>query len=114
MLNGLKQEWAQLKRGKPGSRFKNQFERNRKESSSGFGRVMRLVVGVLLLPVGVFFLAVPGPGLVVIAIGAVLIAREFLWAANAMDAMEIRSRPVATWARGKWRQLVRAHRAVRR
>jgi hypothetical protein len=114
MLNGLKQEWAQLKRGKPGSRFKGQFDRNREEASNGFGRALRVVVGVLLLPVGVFFLAVPGPGLVVIAIGAVLIAREFRWAATTLDALEVRGRRVAKWVRGKWRQLVRAHRAVSR
>lgn len=114
MLNGLKQEWAQLKRGKPGSRFKAQFDQNRKEASSGFGRVLRVVVALLLLPVGVFFLAVPGPGLVVIAIGAVMIAREFRSAASALDATEVRVRRVAEWGRKKWKQLVRARRAVSR
>jgi uncharacterized protein (TIGR02611 family) len=105
MFKGLKQEWAQLKRGEPGSRFQDQFDRNRKEAKSKFGRGLRVVAGVALLPVGLFMLAVPGPGLVVIAIGAVLIAREFRWAARLLDRLEVRGRKVARWAKRRWRRL---------
>ena len=64
-----------------------------------------VMAGVVLLPVGLFMLAVPGPGLVVIAIGAVLIAREFRWAANLLDRLEVRGRKVARWAKRRWRRL---------
>ena len=95
MFNGLKQEWQQLKRGRPGQRFESQFDRNRKEAATRFGRVVRIVAGILLIPVGIFFLAFPGPGLVVIAIGLILIARESRMMARALDRSEMRAR--RTW-----------------
>ncbi len=110
MFRDLRREWSQLKRGKPGSRFQDQFDRNRREKKSNAGRTIRVVAGLVLLPVGVFFLAVPGPGLVIMGLGAVMIAREFEFAARVLDAFEVRGRRVATWALGRWQQLVRARR----
>jgi hypothetical protein len=113
MFEGLKHEWSQLKRGEPGSRFRRQFDRNRKPKSGNFGRAVRVVCGLLLFPVGLFLLAVPGPGLVVIAIGAVLIAREFRWAAGALDRLEVRGRRVVRSAKRTWRR-VSSRRAITR
>ena len=112
MFKELKREWAQLKRGKPGSRFQDQFDRNQREKKSNIGRVLRVVAGLILLPVGLFFLAVPGPGLVIIALGAVLIAREFRFAARLLDAVEVRGRKLMTWTQQRWRRLVQARRKV--
>lgn len=105
MFEKLKREWAQLKKGEPGSRFRKQYERNQREKSGNFGRVARVVIGILLLPVGLFMLAVPGPGLVVIAIGAVLIAREFSFAARALDRVEVRGRKAFKAIRRWWSSL---------
>ena len=113
MFKTLKAEWAQLKRGRPGSRFQKQFDRNRREAASGLGRVLRVAAGVMLLPVGLFLLAFPGPGLVVIAIGAVLIAREFRWAAKVLDWLELRARPTATRLTRAWRRVRSPHEARR-
>jgi len=112
MFKELKREWSQLKRGKPGSRFQDQFDRSQREKKSNVGRVFRVVAGFVLLPVGLFFLAVPGPGLVIIALGAVLIAREFGFAARLLDAIEVRGRRIITWASHRWKRLVQARRKV--
>jgi hypothetical protein len=113
MFKKLRHEWSQLKRGKPGSRFQGQFDRNQREKKkSNIGRVFRVVAGVVLLPVGLFFLAVPGPGLVIIALGAVLIAREFGFAARFLDAIEVRGRKIITWTLRRWKRLVQARRKV--
>jgi hypothetical protein len=112
MFKKLRHEWSQLKRGKPGSRFQGQFDRNQREKKSNIGRVFRVVAGVVLLPVGLFFLAVPGPGLVIIALGAVLIAREFGFAARFLDAIEVRGRKIITWTLRRWKRLVQARREV--
>ena len=104
MFKELKSEWSQLKKGKPGSRFQEQYDRNRREQTSALGRVVRIVVGFLLFPVGVFFLAVPGPGLLVIAVGAVMIAREFRTAARALDVIEVRGRKAFKWIRQRWQR----------
>ena len=114
MFKQLKKSWADLKSGRPGSRFEDQYDKQRKEKKSSVGRVLRIIGGLILFPVGVFFLAVPGPGLVVIGIGAVLIAREFRFAARFLDAFELRARKTFDWARRRWRRLVKARSAVSR
>jgi hypothetical protein len=105
MFRELKREWSQLRKGRPGSRFQEQYDRNRREQTGAPGRVLRIAVGVLLFPIGVFFLAVPGPGLLVIALGAVMIAREFRTAARAMDAIEVRGRQAFRWIRQRWQRM---------
>ena len=113
MFNRLKESWAALKGGRPGSRFEDQYEKQRKDRRKNpIGRALRIIGGLLLIPVGVFFLAVPGPGLLVIAIGAVLIAREFRFAARFLDALEVRARKTFAWAQRRWQKLVKARRAV--
>ena len=112
MFDGFKREWAQLKRGRPGSRFVEQYDKARKQRKSPAGRVARIIVGLLLFPIGVVFLAIPGPGLLVIALGAVLIAREFRFAARFLDVFEVRGRKVWTWTKRQWKRLVQARRKV--
>ena len=114
MISAFKEFWTNIKKGRPGSRFQDQYDEARKERRSRIGRVARIVAGLLLFPVGVFFLAVPGPGLLVIAFGAVLIAREFRVAAVILDAVEVRGRKIWKWAQRRWRQLVKSRRAVTR
>jgi hypothetical protein len=114
MLKRMKQYWTELKHGRPGSRFQGQYERNRREQKSGFGRVLRILAGAALIPVGVFFLAVPGPGLPVIALGAILIARELRLAARLLDWLELRLRPAWKWAQQRWKRLVKARRTATR
>lgn len=114
MLKRLKSYWSELKRGRPGSRFLDQHDRNRREQQNPVWRVLRVVAGVVLIPVGVFFLAVPGPGLPIILLGAVLVAREFRFAARLLDATELRLRPIWKWTQRRWKQLVKARRAATR
>jgi len=114
MFQRLKRDWNSLKRGKPGSRFQEQHDKQRQAQESVVGRVLRIIAGFILFPIGAFFLAVPGPGLLVIAVGAVLIAREFRFAARVLDASEVRGRQVVQWARRRWRRLVGARRRANR
>jgi hypothetical protein len=113
MFERLEDFWSELKRGRPGSRFQEQYE-ERREEGRGIGRLLRIIAGFILIPVGIFFLAVPGPGLVVIAIGAVMIAREFRFAAQVLDAFEVRARNLFDWAQRRWHRLVKARRATGR
>jgi hypothetical protein len=112
MFNRLKEYWTDLKRGRPGSRFEEQYNGQRKAQNRPVGRVLRIIGGLILIPVGVFFLAVPGPGLLVIGIGAVLIAREFKFAARFLDTLEVQARRALKWTQKGWRRLVKARRAV--
>jgi hypothetical protein len=104
MLQRIKRSWRSLKRGHPGSRFEEQYERQRQSGSNGAGRVLRVVAGAVLLPAGLFFLPAPGPGMLILAVGAALIAREFRFAAQALDRMEVAGRRVVTRAQRAWRR----------
>ena len=114
MFTRLKKYWESLKHGQPGSRFQEQYKNERRKQKGRAGRVLRIVAGALLMPIGLFFLAVPGPGLVMIALGAVLIAREFRFAAIMLDWIEVRGRRAFKWTKQRWQRLVRARRAVSR
>ena len=114
MLKNIKKSWSSLKHGRPGSRFQDQYEKEHQKQKGAFGRVLRIGAAVLLIPIGMFFLAVPGPGLLFIGLGAVLFAREFRFAAVALDWLEVRGRQAYAWASKRWQRLVRARRAVTR
>lgn len=43
-------------------------------------RLVRVVVGFTLLIVGVFLIVLPGPAFVVIPLGLMILAGEFVWA----------------------------------
>ena len=84
--------WQELKRGRPGHRFQGRYERHTQ------GGVLRkwLVIagGVLLIVAGVVFLPLPGPGVLIILSGGLLMAEESLAAARALDWIELRIRSV--------------------
>lgn len=48
-------------------------------------RILVFLVGVSVLLAGVAMLALPGPGVVVIIVGLVILATEFTWAERALD-----------------------------
>ena len=114
MFESVKKSWRALRRSRPGSRFQEQYDRNRKERKSRTGRILRIIFGVILLPVGLFFLPAPGPGFVVLALGAVLIARELRFAAVVLDQAELRARRAFAWGQRRWRRLTERQRPARR
>ncbi len=110
MLERQRREWSAFRRGRPGSRFRKQYERQRTAGSSRAARVIRIAAGLVLLPVGVFLLPAPGPGVLVVALGAALVAREFEAAARFLDAAEVQGRRAVGWVRRTWKR-VKAQRA---
>ena len=48
-------------------------------------RIATAVAGGLLVAIGVLLLVLPGPGVVVIAAGLAVLAREFTWARRPLD-----------------------------
>ena len=51
-------------------------------------RILKIVVGFLLLPIGVVMLPLPGPGWLVIFLALAILAGEFVWARNLMDRLK--------------------------
>jgi hypothetical protein len=92
--------WDAFAHSLPGRRFQ---ERYRRKASTGRGRMARwavILAGIGLTVVGTFFLAVPGPGIPILAVGLALVAQESASTARLLDRAEIR-------IRRRWRRLRR-------
>ena len=104
MFEPLKQNWESFKRGRAGSRFEEQYKRQQESHPSTAGRVLRVSLGVVILLVGLVLMPAPGPGFIVVGIGALMIAREFEFAAILLDHIEVRARRVLKWLKRTWRR----------
>lgn len=105
MLASLKEHWHELKDSRPGHRFQERYHRRKKELRGSFhwGRWLNIVGGVLVVLVGIFLLAVPGPGMLVAVVGLSLLGSEFLALARFLDWAEVRLRRIFQWARRWWK-----------
>ena len=59
-------------------------------------RLLVFILGVAVLAAGVAMLALPGPGVVVIIVGLVILATEFAWAERMLDKTTTRAAGAAT------------------
>lgn len=81
-----------LLRGTPGRRFTARYRRRRPP----LARTLGVAGGAALMVLGAILLVAPGPGLVVLLAGAVLLARESRRAARWLDRAEL---CVRSWLR---------------
>jgi 4-amino-4-deoxy-L-arabinose transferase-like glycosyltransferase len=99
MFDSLKRRVRRFMTAPSGTRFRAYHERLAQRPN-----LMRtlLVVGcgLILLALGLIMIVLPGPGLLIGAIGAVLIAGESLWAARLLDRVDLcLTRAYARWRR---------------
>jgi uncharacterized protein (TIGR02611 family) len=101
VLTNLKRSWKQFRRGRPGRRFQDEYERTQRTRKNKplVLRMLQPVIGCLLLATGIVFLVIPGPGLPLVFVGAGLLAGRFLLIARAMDWCEVRLRKLFSWAK---------------
>ena len=93
MLRRLKAGWRELKHGRPGRRFEERYLRARQGPACGRIRKCLLIAGgFLIVLVGIVFLPMPGPGMLIIAIGALMMAEESRAAARTLDWLEAKAR----------------------
>jgi putative transmembrane protein PGPGW len=90
-VQSLKSSWNDLASSPPGKRFQNRYEKKQQDGQSR-GRVVKLVAAGLLLAIGIVLLVVPGPGSLVIVLGAALLAEESKRVARGLDEMEVKVR----------------------
>jgi hypothetical protein len=103
MLEKLKRSWQRFKAGTPGRRFQQQFDRRQESGRSPVKKALLIGLGILFMAAGIFFLFVPGPSVVILLLGAVMVAQQSLLAARALDWTEIRIRKLLTWGSRVWR-----------
>lgn len=82
--------WRTFWRDPAGKRFRNRYDRTR-----NYGPLRRALVlggGGLLVVVGVIFMPLPGPGILIVLAGGALMAGQSLTVARALDAAEVKVR----------------------
>ena len=100
LIGRLKQGWRELRRGEPGRRFRSRYERKRRSGRSGAVRKCCMIIGGLVVVLaGIVLLPLPGPGMVIVAIGALLMAEESSMTAKALDRLELRARALVARVR---------------
>ena len=100
MLDELKKPWRTFRNAKAGQRFEKLHDA-RSESPPP---IVFYAIGAVLLAGGVVAALHPGPGLLLIAFGGALIARQSAWLARRLDRLELRLRRLGRKARTGWRR----------
>jgi UPF0716 family protein affecting phage T7 exclusion len=89
VVSYVKKVWHSIKRGAPGSRFKEHYRRSEAQRKSNEHRGLYICLGVLLMIAGALLSIPPGiPGFLVVILGAAIVASRSLKAAHAFDRLE--------------------------
>jgi hypothetical protein len=89
MIATLKRYWQSFRRSRPGRRFQDHYDRKRESQGGVLWRCVVVLLGILLCAAGLFFMVVPGPGIPILLVGAVLIAQQSQITARLLDRAEI-------------------------
>ena len=90
----IKYGWREFKTARAGHRFQDRYRRRRKYGHSLLSKALSLTAGLILFVLGLILLPAPGPGFLVVFIGAGMIAEESYVSARALDWIEVRLRRV--------------------
>jgi hypothetical protein len=88
MFEHLKTNWQQFKEAPSGQRFQMRFRQRQNTHRHALQKYLAIIGGIVLMATGLFLMAVPGPGVLVLAIGAGFVAQESRYAAKLLDAIE--------------------------
>jgi hypothetical protein len=106
VIKRLKKQWCDLKNGRPGHRFEDRYEANKKGRSdeSALRQWLQPALGIMLFAAGIFFCIFPGPGLPLLLPGAMLLAERSQRMSRALDWSELKVRSVIRRWKGWWRE----------
>lgn len=114
MRSAFFRRWSNPCPGRPGRRFRDRYERNRRRTTPyrWLGQLLRLLLALVCFCIGVVLAFVPGPAIVFFFLAGALIASDWRWAAVVLDWLEVRLRRVGRWAARVWRRLPLAGRVA--
>jgi hypothetical protein len=98
----LKRELRLLNDAPPGTRFTRRHKRMLARKQPTWVRVVRVLGSGLVAIAGVAFLALPGPGLLVVVLGLAMLGGEFAFVARWLDYLELLLRRWWDAARRAW------------
>lgn len=90
--------WDRFVHSRPGRRFQGRYRRKRQAKGSVWKRGALVCMGIALTLAGMFFMAAPGPGIPILAIGLALVAQESAAMARLLDRTEL-------WLRRLWKRV---------
>jgi len=107
MLKMFKQHMQELKKGRPGQRFQERYQRAKAARKTGghSKRIVRIILALVSLGIGVVLVVIPGPAILFFFVGGGLLATESLWIARLMDWIEVKARALWAWGTKRWRGL---------
>jgi hypothetical protein len=89
MFKRLRRQWQMFRADPPGQRFELRHARHRDRHRGIWHRASVLTLGIVALLIGIAMLVLPGPGLLVIVLGAFLIGEESLGASRVLDRCDL-------------------------
>ncbi len=99
MTVSVRRQWQHFVATPSGRRFQTRHRMRRAQTAGVARKFVICTFGVIIALAGVIMLVLPGPGLVALVIGAVLIAEESLLVARALDRFDL----WVTRLYGRWR-----------
>ena len=88
MFGALRESWQFLRRAPPGERFVRYHARRRQRRQHAWLGLLRLAAGIALVAIGIVLLVAPGPGTLIAAAGAAVVAGESHGCAAFLDRCE--------------------------
>jgi uncharacterized protein (TIGR02611 family) len=106
MLRWVRLQWRDLKCGRPGMRFRQRWRGREQRRRSYFSKPLYITAGLFVFLVGLVMLPAPGPGCLVVFVGASMMAEESFWVATVLDRIELKARRALAWAVKSWKRAV--------
>jgi len=90
LFEQLKKDWKIVRENRPGNRFQARYRyREYQSPSSRLKRVLKMIIGIALIPLGILLWFVPGPGWLLIFIGLTLLAGRSKTLSRLLDRTEL-------------------------
>ena len=95
MFAELKTDWRIIRENPPGQRFQARYRYRTFDSpTSTVRKTIKVAIGFLLIPIGIFLWFVPGPGWLTIFLGLALLGGESMRIACFLDGIEVSIRNI--------------------
>jgi len=102
MWERIRRDWKEFKNDTPGKRFLNRFEKTERTPGLRGWRIAIMVVGLLVAAAGIVLMPLPGPGILIVALGAAMLSQGSKGMARVLDWLEVRARKLAEKAKRAW------------
>lgn len=101
MFRSLKKRWRAFMAVPRGQRFQAHHRRTHRADAKPWTRYLAVAAAVVVIALGIVMLVLPGPGLLVMLGGAVLLAEESAFVARALDRLDLAAARLASHLRSR-------------